>query len=151
MDPVTAIGLTASLVNIMEAAMKVVRVINDIKGATKKQAMLIQEVTSLLPFLSSLKTRIDLSNETESWFARALVLGAPNGAITLLDVAISQLSQRLEKLYGRNKVSRSLGWVLKKEECKAILVRIERAKSLIAAELQGDILLALPSRIQAAA
>jgi hypothetical protein len=140
MDPVTAIGLTASLVNIMDAAMKVVGIINDIKGATKEQAMLIQEVTSLLPFLSSLKTRIEFANKTEPWFARALVLGAPNGAIALLDVAITELSRRLHKLYERNKVSRSLGWVLKKEECNAMLVRIERAKSLITAELQGDIL-----------
>jgi hypothetical protein len=140
MDPVTAIGLTASLVNIMDAAMKVVGIINGIKGATKEQAMLIQEVTSLLPFLSSLKTRIELANKTEPWFARALVLGAPNGAIALLDVAITELSRRLHKLYERNKVSRSLGWVLKKEECNAMLVRIERAKSLITAELQGDIL-----------
>lgn len=140
MDPVTAIGLTASIVNIMDAAMKVVGIINDIKGATKEQAMLIQEVTGLLPFLSSLKTRIELANKTDPWFARALALGAPNGAIALLDVAIAELSRRLHKLYERNKVSRSLGWVLKKEECNAILIRIERAKSLITAELQGDIL-----------
>ncbi len=143
MDPVTAIGLAASLINIMDAAMKVTRVMNDIKGATKEQAMMVQEVTSLMPFLSSLKTRIELANETDPWFARALVLGAPNGAIALLDAAIAELSQRLEKLYGRNKASRSLGWVLKKEECSAILVRIERSKSLITAELQGDVLLVL--------
>ena len=140
MDPATAFGLAASVVNLMDAAIRVIQLVNNIKGATKEQATLVQEVASLLPFLSSLKTRIELADEIDPWFARARVLGAPDGAITLLDSAIKELLQRLEKLYGRNKVSRSLGWVLKKEEVNAILVRIERSKSLITAELQGDML-----------
>ena len=147
MDPVTAIGLAASLINIMDAVMKVIVVMNDIKGATKEQAAMVQEVTSLLPFLSSLKTRAEVSNETDPWFARAIMLAAPNGAIALLSNAITELSLQLDRLYGRNKVSRSLGWVLKKEECNAILVRIERSKSLIIAELQRDSLLVLSSDV----
>ena len=150
MDPVTAIGLAGSIITLMDAAMKVIGIMNDIKGATKEQTMLVREVTSLLPFLSSIKTRVELANETDPLFARVLVLGAPDGAIALLDRAIQDLSQHLDKLYGRNKVSRSLGWVLKKEECSSILVRIERSKSLIIAELQGDILLVLPSHIHSA-
>ena len=150
MDPVTAIGLAASLINIMNAAMRAIGVMNDIKGANKEQSMLVQEVTSLLPFLSSLKTRVDTANEKDSWFARARVLGMPNGAIALLDAAIKDLWQCLDRSYGRNKVAKALGWVLKKEESNAILVRIERAKSLITAELQGDDLFVMVIRLHSA-
>ena len=150
MDPVTAISLAAGLVNLMDAAMKAIAIMNDIKGAVKEQAILVQEVTSLLPFLSSLKSRIELANEMDPWFARLFVLGAPNGAITQLDAAIRDLSYRLERLYSKDKVSRSFGWLLKKEECNAILLRIERSKNLITAELQGDVLFVQPSILTSA-
>ena len=145
MDPVSTIGLAASLVNLMDVAMRAIAIMNNLKGAIKEQSILVQEVTGLLPFLSSLKSRIVSANEKDPWFARVLVLGAPNGAIAQLDAAIKDLSYRLEKMYGRSKVSRSLGWLLKKEECNAILLRIERSKTLITAELQGDVLFVTPS------
>lgn len=143
MDPVAIAGLIASIVSIMDATMKVVGFMNDIKVAENDQARLVQEVTNLVPFLNSLKSKIEIANNKDLWFARIRILTGKGGAIDQLEAAITGLARLLDKLYGKSKVTRALGWTLKKEECNAFLARIEWSKSLIAAELHADHLLVL--------
>lgn len=68
-DPFTAIGLAASIVQLIEATTKVYKYLNEIKHATKERAELAMEAANLVPLLTSLRNRVEKAydNSEETW------------------------------------------------------------------------------------
>ena len=58
MEPVTAIGLVASVVQLINATTKAIKYLNDVKDAPRDLAKLAREVVSLLALLADLRRRV---------------------------------------------------------------------------------------------
>jgi hypothetical protein len=138
MDPVTAVGLVASIVQLIDSTTKVVKYLNDVRDAPKDRARLAQEAASLLALLTSLRYRVEESNPTDSWFSGVRSLGGPGGLLEQFREAMEKLATRLRPDSGIKKVGKALFWTLEKDEINAILFKIERIKTLVGLALQND-------------
>lgn len=58
-DPLTANGLAASLVQLIDATTKAYKSLNEVKNTTKERAELAMEAASLVPLLTSLRNRVE--------------------------------------------------------------------------------------------
>ena len=59
MDPISAVGLAASVVQLIDVTAKAVRYFNEVKDAPKERAKLAREATGLLSLLTDLRYRIE--------------------------------------------------------------------------------------------
>ena len=58
-DPLTAIGVVASIVQLIDATTKTYKYLNEVKHATKERADLAMEAANLVPLLTSLRNRVE--------------------------------------------------------------------------------------------
>ncbi|KAJ7270947.1 hypothetical protein C8J57DRAFT_1468148 [Mycena rebaudengoi] len=132
MDPVTAVGLVASILQLVAAAKSVLDLGRDALNATKDQRDLLLEVANLAPLLEDLKHRVQQPNNQ-----------SVNG-IQKLETPLGQLKETMEhinrKLGSANKVgSKALMWaVWSKKEVDADLAKIERFRAVLNAWLLLD-------------
>jgi hypothetical protein len=136
MEPVTAVGLVASIVQLIDATAKVIKYVSEVKDAPKERETLSLEAANLMPLLMALKQRVDTASGNDPWFLSVYSLGVVGGPIPLLQAAMEALSVRLKS--GKKKLRRHLSWPSDKKDCIATLARIERMKSLIGLALQDD-------------
>lgn len=68
-DPLTAIGLAASIVQLIDATTKAYKYLNEVKHATKERAELAMEAANLVPLLTSLRNRVEKAYDSseETW------------------------------------------------------------------------------------
>ena len=68
-DPITAIGIAASIVQLIDATTKARKYLNEVKHATKERAELAMEAANLVPLLTSLHNRVQKAhdNPQDSW------------------------------------------------------------------------------------
>ncbi len=59
MDPASAIGLGASIVQLIDATAKAIQYLNEVKNAPKERAKLARVATGLLSLLTDLRYRIE--------------------------------------------------------------------------------------------
>ncbi|KAJ5619424.1 hypothetical protein N7510_003408 [Penicillium lagena] len=140
MDPISVTGVLAVIVQVIETTATAIRFLNDLKHASKEQALLSYETASLLLLMTNLRSRLEEADRPEwkTWSEGILVLGAKNGALDQVHTAMEELLTKLDKMSNRSKVANTLAWKLEKDECTAILERIERSKTTISLALQGD-------------
>lgn len=74
MDPITAVGLAASILQIINTTAQTIQYLNDVKDTPKDRAKLLQEAASLLGLLTSLRCRIEEAIWDDPWFVRARAL-----------------------------------------------------------------------------
>ncbi|KAJ7270955.1 ankyrin repeat-containing domain protein [Mycena rebaudengoi] len=132
MDPITAVGLVASILQLVAAAKSVIDLGRDARNATKDQQDLFLEVQNLAPLLEDVHNRLKQSNNR-----------SVNG-IQQLGKPLDQLKETMEhinrKLGTANKVgSKPLVWIFwSKKEVDEDLAKIERFKALLNAWLLLD-------------
>ena len=68
MDPITAVGFVAALVQLIDITSKAVRYINDVKNAPKSRAKLAREASGLLSLLIDLRYRVEDVESTVSFY-----------------------------------------------------------------------------------
>ena len=136
MDPVSAIGLVASIVQLISATSKVIKYVDEIKDAPKERASLASEAANLMPLLMALKQRVGTSSSTDPWFSSVKLLGLPGGPLTELQLSMEQLGGKLKSR--KKKLSGHLLWPSDRKECITLLAKIERVKSLIGLAMQDD-------------
>lgn len=134
MDPVSVLGLVASLVQLVDATSKVIGYLNDLKDAPKERARLAREATSLLTLLTDLRFRIEEAGPTDPWCASLRSLGVDQGPLDQLRRAMEELASKLVP----TKQLRRVLWTLDKKTVENLLSQIERIKSLISLALQKD-------------
>jgi len=136
MDPVTAFGLVASIVQLIDTTTTVIKYLNDVEKAPKDQARLAQEATNLLPLLTSMRDTVKEAKTTDQCFSRICSLGSMNGPLDQLKEAMEDLAKKVQPETGFKKISKALLWTIDKKECNEILEKIERVKTLIVLTLQ---------------
>lgn len=136
MDPVTALGLVASIVQLIDTTTTVIKYLNDVEKAPKDQARLAQEATNLLPLLTSMRDTVKEAKATDQCFSRICSLGSMNGPLDQLKEAMEDLAKKVQPETGFKKIGKALLWTIDKKECNEILEKIERVKTLIVLTLQ---------------
>ncbi|KAJ7218722.1 ankyrin repeat-containing domain protein [Mycena rebaudengoi] len=132
MDPVSAVGLVASILQLVAAAKSAIDLGRDAVNATKDQRDLLREVQNLAPLLEDLKHRLQQPNNQ-------LVNG-----IQRLEKPLGQLKETMEnitrKLGSANKAgSKMLTWTFwNKKEADEDMAKIERFKAVLNAWLLLD-------------
>lgn len=137
MDPITAVGLAASIAQLIDVTLKTIGFLKDVKDAPKDRAYMEEEAISLLTLLTKLKNKVEEPATKETWFTGIRALGVVNGPLDQLKVALEKLVKKLKPQSGFKRV---LTWTLDKHECFEILNKIERVKSHIGLALQEDTL-----------
>jgi len=135
MDPITAVGLAASIVQLIDTTTTVIKYLNDVKDAPKDRAILAREGSSLLALFIDLRYRVEEADSTGAWFAGVRSLGGP---LDQFKDAMEELARKLKPEAGIKKFGKALIWTLDKNEISNILSKLERLKTLVILALQKD-------------
>ena len=138
MDPITAVGLVASVVQLIDATATAIKYLNDVKDAPKDRATLAREGSSLLALFTDLRYRVEEADSTSAWFAGVRSLGVEGGPLDQFKDAMEGLARKLKPEAGIKKFGKTLIWTLDKNEISNILSKIERLKTLVGLALQKD-------------
>ena len=140
MDPVTAIGAAASVLQLIGIAAKAIKYINDIKNAPRERFRLVQELNSLYGILIELESRVDEAkmNRDDKWLSGLNSLTVKFGLIEQLGAALNSIVDKIKLASKIKTVGRTFNWPFAKKEIAEIMEQIERQKSTINFALQGD-------------
>ena len=140
MDPFTAIGVGASVLQLIGAAGKAIKYLNEVKNAPRDRARLIQELNSLYGILIELESRVDeaQANGNEEWLKGLQWLTVKFGPIEQLGTALESIADKVKPVQRIKRVGKTFSWPFAKKEIEEILKQIERQKSTINFALQGD-------------
>lgn len=111
MDPITAVGLVASIVQLISVTTKVIKYLSDINDALKDRKKLILEVNSLLTLLTNLRfeaEEVDEAGKSDPWFNNLCSLGVNAGPLDQFKTAMEQLLQKLKPESGLKKFRSAL-------------------------------------------
>ena len=127
------------IVQLIELTLEAVGYINDVRKAPKTRARLAREATNLLTLLTDLRYRLeDVETSADPWFHGVRSLFIQGGALQLYKEDMEAIAKKLNPRRGRTKFVSCLDWPLVVKDVDAILVRIERLKTLIAVALHQD-------------
>ncbi|KAL8827623.1 MAG: hypothetical protein Q9191_003073 [Dirinaria sp. TL-2023a] len=138
MDPISAIGLTASLVQLMSTVTKTIGYLNDVKNAPKERTQLAQETLSLLGLLISLRDKVETADPTSPWFDRVRTLNQSGGTLQRYKTSLDGLARLVKPEAALKDVGKKLVWPFDKKKIHDALMMIERLKTLISIALQED-------------
>ncbi|KAI4264197.1 MAG: hypothetical protein L6R42_000683 [Xanthoria sp. 1 TBL-2021] len=133
-----AVGVAASLVQLVDITAKTIKYLNSIKDASEERAGLLREASTLLNLLISLQTQVDEAKQSEEWFVGIRSLTVKNGPLDQLRDGLEHLTDKLKPKRGVESTVRKFVWTLDKTYCEDMLQKIERAKSSINLALHGD-------------
>ena len=138
MDPITTVGIAASIVQIISVTTKTIKYLNDVKSAPKERATLAREAISLLALLTDLRYRLEEAKSTDPWFTSVRSLGVQGGPLDQFEKAMEKLARKLKPESGIRKFGKSLFWTLDQSDINSVLSKIERLKTLVGLALQND-------------
>ena len=138
MDPCSAVGLAASILQIINTTAQIIQYLNDVREAPEERAQILREAASLLGLLKSLRARVEHANQTDSWYVQIRSLEGQGGPLDQYQSAMIALAKKLKPESGVKKLEKLLLWTFDKKQIKATLDLIERLNSLISLALQGD-------------
>lgn len=99
MDPVTATGLVAAVIQLIGATSAAIGYANEIRDASADRAQFAQEAASLLVLLTNLRSRLDKvkanSSGTDPWFISLQGLGVEGGPLAQLQEHMGKLNYKL--------------------------------------------------------
>ena len=140
MDPVTIVGLLASVVQLIDATTKAYQYLNDVKDAPRERSTLGREALSLLVLLQDLRDRVEnTKDDQDPWFAGVQSLGAPGGPLDQFKACMDPLATKLAPSSKGLAKLRALIWRLDKNAVADIFSKIERVKSIVSLALQKDL------------
>lgn len=140
MDPVTAIGLGASVLQLIGVAGKAIKYLNDIKNAPRERFRLAQELNSLYGILIELENRADEAKASgdDDWLRGVQSLTFKFGPVEQLETALELIVNKVKPVSRFKKVGKALVWPFTRREVEELLRQVERQKSTIIFVLQGD-------------
>ena len=133
MDPVTAIGLLASVENLAEGAFKLVSFLNTIREGGKQRLRLFTELNSLWMILKLVESHLDPEEGDlgEPWLKTMAVLDEENGVFDQIQATFDDLMNRLQPKTGHRKLAQTLRWPFDKSDVEALTVHLERLKGSV--------------------
>jgi hypothetical protein len=140
MDPVSAIGLVASVSQTLSAVGELVKYVNEVKNGPQDKARLAREAANLAVFLTGFRYDIERLDLGSPQYAGLAQVAAGNGPLDQLLAVVRHLSKKLKRK-SRWKMLKALAWPLEKQEVDNMIALIERLKSLIGLSIAADNLL----------
>lgn len=133
MDPVTAVGLLASIESIADGAFKIVAFINTIREGGKQRLRLFTELNSLWMVLKLLESHFDTEEGDlgEPWLKTIALLDEDNGVFDQIQSTFDDLTDRLQPKTGHRKVIQTIRWPFDKSDVEALVIRLERLKGSV--------------------
>lgn len=112
MDPISAVGLLASISSLADGAFNVVSFINTIREGGKQRLRLFTELNSLWMILKLLEGHFDAEDEDlgEPWLRTIAVLDEDDGIFDQIQATFDNLMSRLQPKTGHRKVVQTLRW-----------------------------------------
>lgn len=133
-----ALSATASIIAILQLSAKVLSYLNDVKDASKGRALCAIEASNIHNLLTKLRFRLAEGHEHQSWFIEVQALAVENGPLDQFKQALETLQTKMTDGGRLKKVGEALIWKFRKEEVDAILVQMERLKTLTEIALLMD-------------
>lgn len=101
MDPITAVGLLASIGQLIDLTAKFVEYVNGVRKAPRDRAILAMEASTLLGLLTNLRFRAETAaKEQDPWFVGLQSLAGQFGPLDQLKVAMTDLTIKFELKFG---------------------------------------------------
>ncbi|KAF9876201.1 hypothetical protein CkaCkLH20_06144 [Colletotrichum karsti] len=129
-----AIGLTASLIAILELCGKTILYIQTAKGGSKQKAQLMTEIQSLQLVTGQLH---DVSDD-DGWKRTMEILAEPGAPLKLLEETLRSLVQKLGSNAGLRRGLDVVLWPFQEKEVNSILAMIERQKASLSLALENN-------------
>jgi hypothetical protein len=107
-DPITAVGLATSIVQLIDATITAIKHLNNVKDAPKDRATPAQEGSSLLALFTDLRYRVEEAGSTGAWLASVRSLGVEGGPLDQFKDAIEELARKLKPETGIKKFGKAL-------------------------------------------
>ena len=108
MDPITVVGLAASIVQLIDATTTAIKYLNGVKDAPKDRATLAREGSSLLALFIDLRYRVEEVDSMGVWFAGVRSLGVEGGPLDQFKDAMEELARKLKPEAGIKKFGKAL-------------------------------------------
>ncbi|KAM7196355.1 hypothetical protein V8F33_006264 [Rhypophila sp. PSN 637] len=138
MDPVTAVGLAASVVQILGAVGQLIKYVSDVRNASPDQARLAREIASFAVFLTNFSCDIQVYDLSKPEFAGFRYIASRDGPLNELMGVVNHLRSRL-RIWGHLKrIMKSLAWPLDRQEVDNFLGLIHRLTTYIGTALAQD-------------
>ena len=133
MDPLSAIGLLASIETLAEGAFKLVSYLNTIREGGKQRLRLFTELNSLWMVLKLVEGHFDPEEGEvgEPWLTTIAVLDEENGVFDQIQATFDELMNRLQPKTGHRKVVQTLRWPFDKSDVEALTAHLERLKGSV--------------------
>ena len=131
--------MTTSIIAILQLTTILTGYCNDVRKATKEQAMVAVEASSLYSLLTNLRIRVQAARSDDPWFQQVRVLGVENGPLDQFKSILEKMVGQILSLRKRDQIKSILTWTFTKTEIDNALERMERLKSLINCALTNDL------------
>jgi hypothetical protein len=135
MDP---IGITASIIAILQLTAALLEYINSVKDAPKDRAQCAIEASNLYNLLTILRYRMEEPENNKPWYNALKALSVQNGPLDQYRHSLEKIMTKLSQCPGAGKLGNSLLWSLRGGDVKNLLARIERLKTIISIALEMD-------------
>lgn len=136
MDPFSAVGLAASIIQTLDAIGKLVKYANAVKRAPAERARLAREATSLMALLTELRYDVEKNDFTDAQMTK--LCQNADGPLNEVYQTVQKLSKKLKQKKRCAKLWGALTWPIDKQEVDDTLVLVERLKSSITLSLVRD-------------
>jgi hypothetical protein len=137
MEPV---GLTASIITVVQLTAGVISCLEDFKNAPKDRAKCATEASNLSHLLTILRYRLEEGKRSnDAWYSEVLALdeNTEEGLFNQYKRALEEFNEKT-KTERKSNVGQFLHWNRVKGDVKEIILRIERLKSLVLVALEMD-------------
>jgi hypothetical protein len=133
-----AVGLAASIIQLINATNKVVKYVEDIKNADEEWAELLEEARVMLDLLTKLKAKSEQKAISQPQLAQ-LSLAAQNGPLHIFQNEMEKLTEKLQIKTGPKRIVQVIMWTRTKGKIGDFLSKLERAKSIIQVALLNEL------------
>lgn len=138
MDPITGIGLVASVVQLISTTADLVRYINKVKDGSTDRRRLALECAGLIGFLTEFRYEIEDLDLQDPRLKGMQALAQEGSPLEQLAQALQTIAEKLKPAGRIRRCLKAFIWPLQKEDIDDVLSKMERLKSLIALYRQGD-------------
>jgi hypothetical protein len=134
-----ALGTAASLLAVLEAAVKATQYLKDVKQGSSDRLRLRDELRSTTCLAEMLKDRIDDSDEGDLTPTSIASLGGPDGPLELFKRVLEEIVAKLAPQDRLRRLAQPFSWPFDKKEVAELLASLERLKSHFNLAMQNDL------------
>jgi hypothetical protein len=134
------LGMTASILAILQITETVMSYLNDVRKASSDRASLAIEASSIYGLLIALRFRVEQAHGDDPWFILVRQLAVENGPLEQFKSTLEWMVAKIQPATGIAKVGKAFTWRFDKADVEDALRKMERIKSLVNLYLTNDLL-----------